>query len=128
MLIALTILWLTGGAAGNMWLFPVDFSDRVETVVSDDARQTAVSDLFDEIVDHYADYNKRVKEIAEEARSLNADYDADETAFEPVIESLLNKRKELQTAVLDARMKMVGQVDEKEWQLLFAADSVLNKN
>ena len=128
MLIAMTILWLTGGGGADMWLFPEDFTDRIETVVTDESRQTAVIDLYDEIVDHFADHKKRVKEIAGETRLLNGNYDADEDAFEPAIDRLLQTRKELQATVFDARMKMVEKVDQNEWKQLFAADSVINYN
>ena len=128
MLIAMTILWLTGGGAADMWLFPADFTDRVETVVTDESRQTAVIDLYDEIVDHFADHKKRVKEIAGETRLLNGNYDADESSFEPVIDRLLQTRKEFQAAVFNARMKMIEQVDQNEWQQMFAADSIINND
>ena len=127
MLIALTIL-LFGGGGTDMWLFPEDFTDRVETVVTEENRQTAIIDLFDDIADSYVAYDDRIKKIAEQSSLLNHNYDASEQEFEPAIDSLLQARKTLQTAVLDARLAMADQFSQDEWQQVFAADSVVNNN
>ena len=41
MLIALTIM-LLGGGGNDLWLFPEDFTDRVETVVTDENTQVNI--------------------------------------------------------------------------------------
>ena len=126
MLIALTIM-LLGGGGNDLWLFPEDFTDRVETVVTDESTQTAIIDLVNEMADSHATYNDRVKKIAENASLLNRNYEATEQEFEPVIDSLLQARKTLQTAVLDARFKLTDQFTQDEWQQIFIADSVKNQ-
>ena len=127
MLIALTIM-LLGGGGSDLWLFPEDFTDRVETVITDEGRQTAIIDLFDEITDSYVAYNDRIKKTADNAALLNRNYDATKQEFEPVIDSLLQERRKLQTEVLDARVKMADRFQEDEWQQIFAVDSLINQN
>jgi len=126
MLIALTIM-LLGGGGNDLWLFPEDFTDRVETVITEERRQTTIIDLFEKMADSHAIYSDRVKKIAENVSLLNHNYDATEQEFEPVIDSLLQARKTLQTTVLDARFNLTDQFMQDEWQQIFIADSVKNQ-
>lgn len=126
MLIALAILLLGGG--GDVWLFPEDFTDKVETVIVEEKKQSEIIDLFDKMNESVATHGDRVKEIAEMVSSLNRYPEATEQDFESIIESLLEERKKLQTEVLDARLNMVLQFHQNEWEHVFSADSVFNKN
>ena len=122
MLIALTIM-LLGGGGYEFWLFPEDFSDRVEVVVTEETRRTEIIDLVDQINERAALYNDHVKEISEESAELNRDSNATADDFESIIERLHKERKQMQSELLDVRLQMAGKFIEQEWTRAFADDS-----
>ena len=122
MLIALTIM-LLGGGGYEYWLFPEDFSDRMEVVVTDEARRSEIIDLMDQINERAALYNDRIKDISEESAKLNRDSNATADDFESIIERLHKERKQMQSELLDVRLQMAGKFNEQEWTRAFAADS-----
>ena len=100
----------------------------METVIVEEKKQSEIIDLFDKMNESVATHGDRVKEIAEMVSILNRYPEATEQDFESIIESLLEERKKLQTEVLDARLNMVLQFHQNEWEDVFSADSVFNKN
>jgi len=127
MLIALTIMLLSGGG-NNIWLFPEDFSDRVEAVIVEENRQSEIINLFDEISESVTTHNDRVKEMADNVSMLNRNPDATDRDFEQMFQTLLQERKALQTGVLDARIEMALKFRQNEWEQIFSTDSLINNN
>jgi len=123
MLIALTIL-LLGGGGSDVWLFPEDFTDKVEMVVVEEKRQAEILDLFDKITQSVTTYNDRIQKLADQASQLNRNPEAGSQDFESMIENLLQERKKLQTEVLEVRLKMVLKFEQSQWEKVFAAEEV----
>lgn len=121
MLIALTILLLSGGSI-DIWLFPEDFTDRVEAVIVEENRQTEILDLFEKMTESFTSHNDRIKEMAGNISELNRNPDTAAEDFEQVVQSLFQERKLLQANILDARMKMALQLQQNEWEQVFSAD------
>lgn len=127
MLIALTIM-LLGGGGTDIWLFPEDFTDRIEAVIVEENRQTEILDLFEKTTESFTTHNDRVKKMAENVSMLNRNPDATDHDFEQKVQNLLQKRKKLQTEVLNARLKMVDLIDPNEWEQIFSAKLPSNDN
>ena len=119
---------LLGGGGYEFWLFPEDFSDRVEVVVTEETRRTEIIDLVDQINERAALYNDHVKEISEESAELNRDSNATADDFESILERLHKERNEMQSEILDVRLEMAGKFDEQEWTRAFADDSSSTTN
>jgi len=125
MLIALTIM-LLGGGGTDIWLFPEDFSDRVEAIIVEESRQSEIINLFDKISESVTTHNDRVKEMAVNVSILNRNPDATDHDFEQMFQTLLQERKTLQTGVLDARIEMALKFRQNEWEQVFSTDKVTN--
>ena len=121
MLIALTIL-LLGGGGSDVWLFPEDFTGKVEMVVVEEKRQAEILDLVDKITQSVTTYNDRIQKLADQASQLNRNPEAGSGDFESLIENLLQERKKLQTEVLEVRLKMMLQFEHRQWEKVFAAE------
>ena len=127
MLIALTIL-LLGGGSTNIWLFPEDFTDRVEAIIVEENRQTEILDLFEKMTESFTTHKDRIKEIAGKMSELNRNPETAAGDFEQVVQSLLQERKLTQTNILDARVKMALQLQQNEWEQVFSTDLPSNDN
>jgi hypothetical protein len=123
MLIALTILLFSGGST-DIWLFPEDFTDRVEAIIVEENRQTEILKLFEKMNENFTTHKDRIKEMAGKMSELNRNPETVAGDFEQVLQSLLQERKLLQTNILNARMKMALQLQQNEWGQIFLADSV----
>jgi hypothetical protein len=123
MLIALTILLFSGGST-DIWLFPEDFTDRVEAIIVEENRQTEILELFEKMNESFTIHNDRIKEMAGNISELNRNPNTAAGDFEQDVQSLLQERKLLQTNILNARMKMALQLQQNEWGQIFLTDSV----
>lgn len=123
MLIALALLILGLGGGDDIWLFPEDFKNRIERVVQDETRQTAILDLYEKMDESIATYKEHIKEFAEDVSKQNKNYENTERDFEKILQSALQKRKSMQIKLLNARMEMVELIEVDEWKKVFSNDS-----
>jgi hypothetical protein len=127
MLIALTILILgLGGGASENWLFPEDFTDRVEISIVDEGRQIRINELFNKINESINSYKERVKEISENTSRLNRNPDATEKDFDQIVQSLVQEREKLQKEIIEARFNMIDQFTAEEWEQVLSTNSAIN--
>ena len=120
MLTAALIVLLMGGGRDSLWLFPEKFSDQVKEVVSEEERQAEIIAIYDEIKENTESYDDEIRKMAEEMSLLNRKPEATETDFEQPIHSLLQKRKQIQSKYIDARLKMASQLNQDEWDKIFS--------
>lgn len=123
MLIAALTIFLLGGGSDSLWLFPEDFSKQVKNVVTEEKRQTEILTAYDEIQKNADSYNDEIRKMVEEISKLNQTPDATETDYEQPIQNILQKRKLIQTEIIDARLKMASQFSEDEWETIFSKES-----
>jgi predicted nucleic acid-binding Zn-ribbon protein len=119
MLIALTIMWLSGGGAGS-WFFSQDFTDRVELVVMDENRQSQITEMFDQINDSSNAYNKDIEDIAGQISKLNRNPETADEQLQEVLQQVLQRRNEIQRILVDVRMKLTDHMQQNEWEKIFA--------
>ena len=127
MLIALTILLFSGGST-DIWLFPEDFTDRIEAIIVEENRQTEILDLFEKMNESFTTYDDRNKEMAGNISNLNRNPETAAGDFEQVVQSLLQERKLAQTNILNARMKLTLLLQQNEWEQVFSAELPSNDN
>jgi predicted nucleic acid-binding Zn-ribbon protein len=123
MLIAALTIFLLGGGSDSLWLFPQDFAKQVKNVVTEEKRQTEILTAYDEIQKNADSYNDEIRKMVEEISKLNQTPAATETDYEQPIQSLLQKRKQIQTEIIDTRLKMASQFSQDEWEKVFSEDS-----
>jgi glutamine synthetase type III len=123
MLIAALTIFLLGGGSDSLWLFPEDFAKHVKNVVTEETRQTEILTAYNEIMENTNSYNDEIGKMAEEISKLNRTPDATEKDLEQSIQSLLQKSKQIQSEIIDARIKMVSQFHEDEWETIFSKES-----
>jgi len=123
MLIAALTILLLGGGSDSLWLFPEDFAKQIKNVVTEEMRQAELLTVFNDIKKNADSYNGEIGKMVEEISILNRRPDATETDLEQSIQSLLQKRRQMQSEIIDARLKMASQFHQNEWEKIFSEDS-----
>lgn len=119
MLIALSILLFGGGGSEGMWLFPPNFSQKVNVVVVEENKRDEILSLFNEIDKSINKYDDRVREIAKKLHQTVRIYDATDMELNKLSQKLLQERKMVQTQIFDARFKMAEKLTDQEWKDIF---------
>lgn len=120
MLIALAILYLTGGS--GFWLFPQNFNDRVEEIVMDETRRETIIDLHETIAADAAAYNKEIKVTAEKILGMSREHSVTAKDLQIVVDHLMNERRAAQNKIIDNRLDIAWQLESEEWAEIFKTD------
>jgi len=124
MLIAALTIFLLGGGSDSLWLFPQDFAKRIKNVITEEKRQAELLTAYNDMKENADSYNDEIRKMVEEISILNQNPAATEKDLEQSIQSLLQKRKQMQTEIIDTRLKMASQFHQDEWDTIFSEDSV----
>ena len=119
MLITLSILLFGGGGSEGMWLFPQNFSQKVEVVVVEENKRDEILALFDEINKSINNYDDRAREIVKILHQAVRRYNATDMELNELSQKLLQERKMVQTQIFDARFKMAEKLTDQEWKDIF---------
>jgi hypothetical protein len=91
---------------------------EIVNTVKDPERAEKAAKLADQLRQLFADAEKQYSKDYETFRSLNANYDARETAFQGFFMNMNNQARARQKRVLEIHAKMQKVLTAEEWQAL----------
>lgn len=94
------------------------FRQEILNTVTDPERAEKVAKLADRLRELFADAEKQHKKDFETFRSLNANYDARESAFQGFFMTMNNQARARQKRVLEIHAKMQKLLTANEWDAL----------
>lgn len=94
------------------------FREEILSTVTDTKRAEKAAKLADQLRALFVDAEKQSKKDFETFRSLNANYDAKETAFQGFFMNMNNQARARQKRVLEIHAKMQKLLTADEWKKL----------
>lgn len=94
------------------------FRQEILSTVADPERADKAAKLADKLRELFVDAEQQYKKDFETFRSLNANYDAKETAFQGFFMNMNNQARARQKRVLEVHVKMQKLLTAEEWEKL----------
>jgi len=94
------------------------FRQEILSTVTDLERADKAARLADKLRELFVDAEQQYKKDFETFRSLNANYDAKETAFQGFFMNMNNQARARQKRVLEVHVKMQKLLTAEEWEKL----------
>jgi hypothetical protein len=96
----------------------VQFRQEILSTVTDPERADKAARLANKLRELFVDAEQQYKKDFETFRSLNANYDAKETAFQGFFMNMNNQARARQKRVLEVHVKMQKLLTAEEWEKL----------
>ena len=122
MIIALvTALFLGGGGGSIEYLpFPSNFENQVKEVIVDDDRKDTVLNLYEDMQKYMKVHTKKIDEFSKSLWDALDDPNTRDIDYLEWKDKVLNERKILEDKLLYARRELVKNIEEEEWNKIFA--------